>query len=173
MMIMCMLISVPVSAASLKSQAKKAYNTYMAGKHPNLKFALIYLDNNSVPELVVNDGTIYTYKKSSGVSLLQDDYEFDYKKYYKKQGVIYSEIIAGAIMDYDVFYYQRVSKGKLVHICRQEHYKSGKWIYYNPSFKKISKSKCNKQIKKYTGKKKATKLKYYLNTASKRAKYLK
>ena len=171
-LILCLGAGTKVHAASAKTLAKQAYKAYMAGISQNLEFALIYLDKDSVPELAVTNGRIYTYKKSSGMVLLQDDYEFDYKKYYKKKGVIYSDIIPGAVMDYDVGYYQRMSGGKLVTICHHMHYKSGAWKYYNAKYKIVTKAKYKKLIKKYAGSRKLTKIKYYKNTAANRNRYL-
>ena len=172
MLTLCLTCLLPVQAASAKSMALDAYRAYMERQYSSLEFGLIYLDKDSIPELVLSNGAIYTYKKASGMSLLQDDHEFDYQKYYKKKGVIYSDIIPGAVMDYDVGYYSRVSGGKLVRLCSFDHYNSGKWVYYNTKYKKISKTKFNSLIKKRVGNKKATKIKYHKNNASDRAKYL-
>lgn len=171
-LLLCAAGGMKVQAASAKAMAKTAYNSYMAGAHSNLKFALIYLDKDSVPELVVSDGKIYTYKKASGMVLLQDDYEFDYQKYYKKKGVIYSDIIPGAVMDYDVGYYQRVKGKKLATIVSFNHFRSGKWEYFNSKYKKINKNQFKSLIKKYAGSRKLTKIKYYQNTPANRNRYL-
>ena len=82
-MLACVLGSlVTAHAASAKGAAMADYKTFMAGQGSYLEFGVIYLDKDTIPELVLNNGRIYTWKKASGMKLLQDDYEFDYQKYY-------------------------------------------------------------------------------------------
>lgn len=164
-----------VQAATAKADALQAYRNYLENQRSFLKFSVIYLDKDAIPELVLNDGKIFTYKKSTGMKLLQDDYEFDYKKYYKKKGVICSDIIMGAMMGYDVVVYSRVANGKLKGFCRSHHYTNGKWEYakYSRSrISKVAKAQFNALIRKYAGKKKLTKIKYHANTAADRDRYL-
>ena len=74
-----------VQAATAKVDALQAYRNHLESQRSYLKFSVIYLDKDTIPELVLNDGKIYTYKKSTGMKLLQDDYEFDYKNIIKRK----------------------------------------------------------------------------------------
>lgn len=111
-LVLAAVLPLNVQAASAKSKAIKAYknflaqdtipwgtDTYYTAVPTNTcKFALAYIDKNSVPELVVRSSyvthiagfsVIFTYKngKVQPVSNIQDDGDF---YYYKKKGVFAS-----------------------------------------------------------------------------------
>lgn len=157
------------SSSSAKKKALKAYQEFLKSGYINIeendipvpkrlcKFALIYLDNDSIPELVINydgmefdnpwiNGVLYSYiggriKKLDVMGMM------DHLSYYKKKGVLadysYSDLGGVGIS------YSRLNNGK----------------YQNS----LSASK----IKKYVGNTKQTRVKFYKNTETNRQKYLK
>ena len=55
LLVMTVQLSFPAMAATKKSQALAAYRTYLEGRKGGyVTFSVIYLNNDSVPELVVN-----------------------------------------------------------------------------------------------------------------------
>lgn len=201
----------PVQAASQKSKALKAYKTFLSkntvtwhsysSKKINLqkcKFALAYIDKDSVPELILNsagnenchaDGyyELYTYKngKVKFVTNLMDGFSC-----YKKKGVFCA--VHEGTGGYESYYYQ-FSKGKAFYkLYRMSEKKSNVdinqdgWIgvyykkvtkartpQYESSTVKVSKSAFNKELKKIVGNAKNKTVKYYPNTAKNRTKHLK
>ena len=185
-------------AASQKTKAMKAYKKMMTDKYiykenwrmltKNCHFAVAYIDNNSVPELVVfNDwdiphlggyGMLYTYR--NGKVQYVTGLTLDEKKtlgYYKKKGILtdayaqqgmkgvsYLKLKSGKVSD--VLYKEYVAKGNSWKL--KTYYK-----YASKKLTKVTKSKFNKALKSYVGSKKFTKFKFYKNTASNRKKYLK
>lgn len=193
--------AMPASAASTKSKALKAYKKLLAQKEitfvksidgtttkesfptSKMKFALVYLDNNTVPELVIDNldnipimyygeigfscfgNAVFTYK---GGKLKQlDVYTSNWRltKVYKKKGVFYSN---NTHHKKEAIYYY-IKGTKTIDIG----YFSPVMYYKNGAFKPIKKSAFQKLLKKYVGSTKATKIKYYKNTAANRKKYLK
>ena len=185
--------AMPASAASTKSKALKAYKKLLAQKEitfvrsidgtttklsfptSKMKFALVYLDNNTVPELVIDNldnipimwygeigfsdfgNAVFTYK---GGKLKQlDVYNSNWRltKVYKKKGVFYSN---NTHHKKEATYYY-IKGTKTIYIGSFE---NGKY-YKKSAFQKL--------LKKYVGSTKATKIKYYKNTAANRKKYLK
>lgn len=152
-------------------------------------FAFAYIDNNSVPELVIQSywsGSmfgyyeIYTYRNGKarridvnlGVSF----------EYYKKTGVLsdsywYTHPQGGPGSRTT---YYKLKNGKItatlskVKLEPNEMYNREKTVYnYNLNSKSIKKSKYNTQLKKLTGSKKAVTPAFYKNTAANRKKYIK
>ena len=195
--------AMPASAASTKSKALKAYKKLLAQKEitfvrsidgtttklsfptSKMKFALVYLDNNTVPELVIDNldnipimwygeklfsffgGAVFTYK---GGKLKQlDVYTSNWRltKVYKKKGVFYSNNTHTYDKKDAIYYY--IKGTKTIDIGN---FSAGKY-YKNGAIKPIKKSAFQKLLKKYVGSTKATKIKYYKNTAANRKKYLK
>ena len=84
-------MAIPVSA-STKTAAKKAYKNYM-GENGITDYALIYFDNDSVPELLVDDMgelSLFTYKNKKVTPYKNSVIErrFEVIGYYKKQGCL-------------------------------------------------------------------------------------
>lgn len=203
--VLCMLVFVmmlcplEVQAASQKAKAMKAYKSmlskktmrwgddtyYKAVPTNTCKFAIAYIDNNSVPELIVTSGyvtrvagtvVIYTYRngkvqvvKSNTGRYYADSSKFSY---YKKKGIFISTYGTGGVTDS----YYKMSKSKASKkLMADDSLMYGK-SYYTCSgeeSKKISKSGFNKSLKKLVGSTKKTKAKFYKNTAANRKKYLK
>lgn len=174
------------SAASKKTEALKAYNRLLSKKNlkwkkgmklpaSRLKFSVIYLDKNSVPELFVDAsgaGTnhvsgsyrLYTYQngKVQEVGTYRDSFG-----YYKKKGVF----VTTTYLHGEYVSYHKFSKAKDTIKLRSETYYDT--AYYDEADRVIKKSTFNKQVKKLTGNKKRTAPVCYSNTAANREKLLK
>lgn len=192
--------SITSQAASQKTKAKKAYRTMLAKKYiykdgwrmttKNCDFALAYIDNDSVPELLVYNsddiphmggyGMLYTYSK--GKVKYVTGLAMDERKtlgYYKQKGILTD---AYAQQGYKSEYYIRLKSGKTTSVLCKEYkynFRSDKWKL--SSYKKLSsgklksasKSSFNKSLKSYVKTRKFTKFKFYKNTSKNRTKYLK
>ncbi len=192
--LMLVLAALPLNAqaASQKTKAIKAYTKMMSKstmrwgadtyytKVPtkNCEFAIAYIDNDSVPELIVRNtrdithiagfGVVYTYRNGK-VQVVKNIHIDDKFYYYKKKGVFVSMYVSGGTAES----YWTLSKGKAV--CRlSKEYRmiDRKYTYYAAS-KKTSKKKFNAALKKLVGSKKKTAVKFYKNTAAARKKYMK
>lgn len=175
-----------VNAKSAKSKAMAAYRSYLAANSDTvIKFSTIYLDNNTVPELLTLNGSygvsLYTYKngKVKHVGYLRSYYWENKIKYYKKTGVLESVNIhyglvhrgypklSGTSLNLSIYYTSEMGSKS----------SSSKVKYYKVNSKgesvKISKSTFNSKKKKLTQGKKASKAKFYRNTKTNRKKYLK
>lgn len=175
-----------VKAASPKSQALKAYKKFLSQKTINwgsgkklpsdkCSFALVYIDNNSVPELFVDGSSagvqhidggymLYTVKKGKVKKICKI---VDMFSYYKKTGVF----VTGTLLQGEYIAYRKL-KGSSGNIkLRTEEYYTKK--YYNGKDKEISKSRFESQLKKLVGKKKKSIPKCRKNTTANRKKYLK
>lgn len=189
--------SLNVEAASSKSKAIKAYKAFLSQKTipwgtdsyytavptKNCSFALVYIDKNSVPELVVKNlhdithiagfGVVFTYKngKVQPVSNIQLDGKF---YYYKKKGIYAGSYLSSGVLSYS---YCKMSGLKSVaKLAERKDTFTGKKSYYKAnsgSGKVISKSKFNSSLKKLVGSAKRSTAKFYRNTKKNRTKYLK
>lgn len=185
MLFALMLAPLNVSAASQKTKALKAYKSYMAKKGSSAKFAVAYLDKDSVPELIYYVPSkpqykVFTWKNGKMKTVFSADYSkdvsnsYDLTHYYKKKGVLRAVPYSGAagISGKGYFVY---SGGK--YKCRLSRINAfGEISCYKVSgmkFTKISASQFNSSLKKLTGNSKVSKLKYYKNTAANRTKRLK
>ncbi|MCD8018265.1 MAG: hypothetical protein LUF92_01380 [Clostridiales bacterium] len=186
----------------MKKKALKAYKKFLSQdtikwnktstkvKLSKCEFLLVYLDNNSVPELIVSSGSnnlasaggevLYTYKNGKVKYVDYAKYGF---YYYKKKGVYYKYYDGGQ------FYYYTFSKGKSKYVLNviNESVNSRDWegdgkrtyAYYkitNSSTgagKYILESEYKAYFKKLVGSKKAKEPKLHKNTAKNRKKYIK
>lgn len=195
-----LLLPADAQAASAKKSALKAYNKFLQKKsyviekeNYNLAdsvFSVAYIDNNSVPELLVRmdrkDGNntlsrlaLYTYRNGKVKILhtqsmgLLGSYGNDYG-YYKKKAVFFMDFAHGY---YGSRSYYKISNGKaaLKLYKGTEMRTSGKSkiTYENAAGKKIKKVQFNQSLKKMVGAKKATWMKMYPNTAANRASRIK
>lgn len=180
-------------AASAKTKALKAYKSMLASKAKLEKFgiyradsfAIAYIDNDNVPELIVNGADfqdtqfLFTYKngkiKKVGAYLLQmhDAPPF---VYYKKKGVFRAVVYWVESVSQE-YYTLKNGKTNLIIFKFKNGYdkKENGWYrwYRDRGSKKISKAAFNKLLKKKTGNTKATIIKTYkANTAANRNKYL-
>lgn len=192
-------LSAPQQASALtqKQSAMKAYKTFLAKskiswgtvsvKASKCKFAVAYIDNNSVPELIVYSpepsqaagyARLYTYssKKVKLVSSLRgatvgsnSSYVFNY---YKKKGIfVDTSFSAGS----EGYHYTKLSGTKATRkVTSGYSYLTGKWSYRNDSTNKaITKTKFNSLLKSLKGSASKTKAAFHSNTSANRTKYLK
>lgn len=194
-----------VEAASAKKKAMKAYKKMLAKsvlktkvegtpkiKTKKLEFGIAYIDNNSVPELVVRridregfymgcDILVYTYYKgkvrqltfafgSRGIQDEGDNPAYQKPRYYKKTGILF------ASEQYGEQYFWKLSKGKIkscsLWYLHNEFSDDGENEYYDDG-EKISEETYNHLKRKLTKKKKASYFKFRKNTSKNRKKYLK
>lgn len=192
-LLLCVSLAAPavnVQAASKKSQAIKAYKQFLGSKPDNgsYDFAMIYLDNDSVPELLVG-AFLYTYKdgKVTQHSVVFGDSGLSY---YKKKGVIvtlhtHNNVIYKEGMqssDYYKFTKTKLTR-KLYKECVYKINASGKaagkkkysYSRYNSKNMQVktTKAKFDSALKQLAGKKKPVKIKLHHNTKANRNKYLK
>lgn len=192
------LIPLKAEAASQKTKALKAYNKMLAKKtirwgtdssYPsiptkNCKFAVAYIDNDSIPELIVYNakdvphmvgyGMVYTYKngKVKAVENVNIDAKF---YYYSKKGVFVTSYCQGGV----TYTYFKLSKGKAAEKLQQGkpvYPPNAPYYYYKISKDKrsqITKKSFTKALNNMVGKKKKTTAKFYKNTSGNRKKYLK
>ncbi|MCD8348922.1 MAG: hypothetical protein LUD16_13475 [Lachnospiraceae bacterium] len=187
-----------VEAASSKSAALKAYKKFLAQETipwgddsyytavptKNCSFAIAYIDNNSVPELIIRNstdithlagwGVIYTWRNGEMTLVGNIDYDGSFY-YYKKKGIYVTSYTMGGT----AYKYFKLSKGtatyKLSMINRivvTPSSNSTVTSYYNGSGKEISSSAFNSKLAKLTGSTNRTELTLYKNTARNRKKYL-
>lgn len=185
-LVMTVQLSFPAMAATKKSQALAAYRTYLEGRKGGyVTFSVIYLNNDSVPELVVNR-EIFTWKNGSMIRIKNpNESMYMITGYYKKKGILVQEYVHGGYYPSDVIDYAKMSGTALT--VKLEDFKSGetnistgkvKWghTYHKISSsgsQKITKSAFNKALKKLVKTRKKTKIKAYENTETNRAKQLK
>ena len=91
LMAMLLAFAIPVSA-SVTTDAKKAYKKYM-GENGVVFYAYIYFDNDSVPELLIDEmgiPSLYTYKNQTVTPYKYATVNryFEVSGYYKKKGCL-------------------------------------------------------------------------------------
>ena len=148
-------------------------------RQSDIDFAVAYIDNNNVPELILRRpdkrgcacAYVYTYRKGKVVRVRypfskmefgRDGSSTEITGYYKKKGIFLFEVLMG-----DQRYYLRLKNGKAKMIA----WNTGGYTDY-PNYPK-TKSKYKRVLRKYTGGKKKTKIKWHVNTMANRNKYLK
>ena len=166
--------AMPASAASTKTKALKAYRKFLEKEKDNLfyqYFGIAYINNDSVPELVaygLGGKPTICYYKNGKVKKLWSAANCYYSHYYKKKGVVKQTAYRPEEWDYYGYVKVNLAKNKSSILSG---YSDGK--YENSKNKTISKKQFNNILKKAVGKTKASKIKYYKNTAANRKKYLK
>ncbi len=193
-LLLCLSLAIPavrVQAASEKSQAIMAYKQYLSSKENNgsFDFAMIYLDNDSVPELLVGGVNLYTFEDGAMVHHSATFGDSGYG-YYKKKGVFVSMHTHFNVFDrsaYENWDYSKFAKStitkKLFRDCVYKTNSSGKvagkkkYTYSKYNTKgttvKTSKSKFRSILKQMVGKEKMTKIQMHHNTSANRNQYLK
>ena len=198
-MVAVMLMPVGVQAASQKSMAIQAYKKFLSNatipweddwnvRASRCWFALAYIDNNNVPELIVSNsldvphagghGRIFTYKNGKVrriVNLYMDNSKFSY---YKKKGIYADSYVQGGVTN---TYYKLSGITKTKKLSIFKNVARLAWLpkgtsYYDISGAanvKISKKTFNKKLKKMVGSKKMTNVSLKKNTSSNRKRYLK
>lgn len=187
-------------AASQKSKALSAYKKFLSksyvkigyGKDENYKaypknwkFALAYIDNDSVPELVIDAGydyrsypctMVYAYTGGKVKKVSEETGHGATFKYYKKKGMLRYDWAYHGYASKD---YVRYNSGKGTHFLSAYTDRDGSEAYYKGSWSgrpyenEISKSLLLKNLRKYVGTTTPTKAVYHKNTSSNRTKYLK
>lgn len=180
-------------AKTTELQALDAYKALLSGKSvkwgdtnskiplEKCSFALAYIDNNTVPELILQNigntdhavgyGSLYTYKNNKVVclgSLSMNDTLY----YYKKKG-IYVDNYTG--MGFSSDFYNKLSGTKIsTKLIKSKNYLADNSIAcsYSTGSEEITKVQFKRKLKKLVGLKKKTVLRFYQNTASNRSKYL-
>lgn len=173
-----------VQAVSARTKAMNSYKALLKGRSSKEKFAVVYIDNNSVPELVLDRqatgsrvsgfGDLYTYsggkrvKVNNSINIIGNVFS-----YFKKTGGFKDD---DSYQGAEVTGYYKLSGKKAV--CKAYKKVIAEWTgqggtYYYVNNKKVSKSKFNACVKSVTKGKKATKAKLYANTKKNRDKYLK
>lgn len=196
MLMALVMLPMNAQAASAKSKAIKAYKAFLAQDTipwgtddyytavptKRCKFSLVYIDKNSVPELVVQSGyvthaagcgVVFTYKngKVQPVNNIQLDGDF---YYYKKKGIYATSYLGAGRLSYGYYKLSGLtSTGKL---SEAKDIMSGDKFYYRitaSNTKLITRKKFNSLLKNLVGSTKKTKAKFYKNTKKNRTKYLK
>ncbi len=143
-------------------------------KTSTLKFGLVYIDKDAVPELVVLAGAnshvagsyaVYTYTKGKTVLLANSR---DGVSYYKKTGVL----VTCSLLQGEYTNYFTVSSGKAA-LAVSSYVGYYEKYYEGEAEKVITKKAFQKKIASLTGRKKKGKITYRKNTAKNRNKYLK
>lgn len=184
MLLMCCIIFVgtKVDAASAKSKALEKYRSIMVGKSSYTNFAVVYLDNDKIPELITSGSygssgyVIITYK--NGKLLTRESRNKPYC-YWKKRGFFSildarSSYYAGYGWEETKYYKMKKNSNELVaYFHLHKDYNDGSRVvkYYSKG-SEISKGSFDSVILKYKKNTKGREIKYYTNTLSNRKKYL-
>lgn len=180
-------------AKTMKRQALDAYNTFLSDKSvkwgdsdlqiplDKCSFALAYIDNNSVPELILYNlgntshiqgyGLLYTYKNNN-IICLESLSMNDPFCYYKKTG-IYIDNYTG--MGFSTDFYNKISGTKIsIRLSRSKGYLVDDSVSctYSTGSGEITKAEFKKKLRKLVGSRKKTTPEFYQNTAVNRTKYL-
>lgn len=193
-MVLCVLaafLAVPcvrAEAAPAKTKALRAYEKFLSKgtiawdtnyKVPakDCEFAIAYLDQDKVPELILHNssvshvaayGRIFTYKNGKVKRVGTVDMDDSKFYYYKKKGIFISHYENGGSFDN----YRKIIKGKIVHkLQKGRQIPENRTRYYDAGRKEISKSRFNQELKKLVGSKKKTSAKFHKNTSKSRKKY--
>ncbi len=193
-LVSALMLPLAAQAASKVTLAKQAYKASLLSypaHSADAGFALIYVDNDNVPELAISDTSIYGYGSLSrfvrGTSTtpyyqgtgwttkVGETCRLDY--YYPKKNMLVGTYVHASRFEVAEWHYYLKAKGnrcteKLSYVITGSGKKKVKF-YYNEKGKKISKSKFNKQLKKLVGNQKPKKIKYYRITKKNIAKYCK
>lgn len=204
LLLLCMtvilMIPVETQAASTKAKALKAYRKLLTqsrikwndyGTYVNSKdcfFAIAYVDNNSVPELILECyttshaegyGALYTYRngKAQLVTGLSLNGPF---RYYKKKGIFIDNYTGSGVGQN---YYTKLYKGKAytkLGKAEEVQYWNNNKVSYTytdctdlSNYKQISKSTFKKRLKKLVGSSKVRTVSMKTNTKANRSRYLK
>lgn len=191
--------SVTSNAASAKKKALKAYSKFLSSEtiswegswsvsSANCSFAIAYVDNNSVPELIVENsmdnphaagyGILYTYKNGKVKKVANLELNGGTFIYYKKKGIFKDNYSQAGWFTTHIYKFsgKRASEKLIADINMAGAPANVSSVYYKVSGTKhtvITKSAYKKKLKSLTKSKKSTKAKFYKNTAAKRKQKLK
>ncbi|MDO5132580.1 MAG: hypothetical protein Q4D81_06325 [Eubacteriales bacterium] len=204
-MVFCLIPAMSGEAASTKSKALSAYKkklsqstitvlpkgekvldrndnyvTYKSSKKSNVEFAIAYIDNNNVPELILEDKNygygVWTYRNGKVKCVLWGDtYDAPYG-YYRKKG-IYEDIAYSEGTPFTKCFY-KFKDGKMTlklskFVYEKGHAEADYYIGGTYSGRQVSLAEFRKKLKSYVGNTKVTKIKMKSNSKKNRNKYLK
>ena len=156
------------------------YVTYKSSKKVNVKFALAYIDNNNVPELILQDDHygygVWAYRHGKVTCVHWEDSYGDPYGYYRKKGIYEDKTYTEGSPFYKHFY--KYKSGKMTQKLGKFVFQEGEpeaeyYIHSGSSSREVSKSTFRKKLKSYVGSTKVTKFKMHKNTSKNRKKYLK
>lgn len=193
--------AMPGEAASAKSKALAAYKkklsaskvtvlpagkkvvvhcydtvTYKYSHRANIKFDIAYIDNDNIPELILQDARycygVWTYKNGKVICVHWGDSLTDPYGYYRKKGIYEDIHYTEGSPFYKLFY--QFKNGKMARKMTKTVLEEGKSDaeYYVLS-KRVSKASFKKKLKSYVGSTHVTKISLKKNTSTNRKKYLK
>ena len=201
MLVFTAIPAMPGEAASAKSKALSAYKkklsaskvtvlpagkkvtvnyydtiTYKYSRRANIKFDLAYIDNDNIPELILQDNRycygVWTYKSGKVKCVLWGDSLTDPYGYYRKKGIYEDVHYTEGSPFYKQFY--QFKNGKMSHkmtkIVLEEGEPDAEYIIHS---KTVSKAAFKKKLKSYVGNTHVTKISLKKNTSTNRKKYLK
>ena len=207
MLVFTAIPAMPGEAASTKSKAMSAYKkklssskltvlpagrkvmnrndryvTYRYSKRANVKFAIAYINNDNVPELILKDNYygygVWAYQNGRVKCVLWGDTYDDPYGYYRKKG-IYEDIGWSEGSPFTKSFYQ-FKNGKMTEKLSKFVYQEGQaeadYYMHSSSYRyprEISKATFKKKLKSYVGSTHVTKISLKSNTSANRKKYLK
>ena len=150
--------------------------TYAGTKASEVKFALIYLDNDSIPELAVYDKnycySVLTYRNGKVVRLFGKFENFAYPtKYYKKKCAFIA--VSPMISKMNKFIVRDNAAGKYFMKFQDDIKSTTEYYRGSSNHKQISSARLRSFMKNYTNGATLTRITYYQNTKTNRNKYLK
>lgn len=202
-LVVVMIPAIPGEAASTRSRALAAYRkklsgstvtvlpkgkklitkdlyyvSYKCSKRENVKFTIANIDNNNVPELVLEDPKygygIWTYRNGKVTCVRWEDSYGEPYGYYRKKGIFVNLWHGIWGPNEKNLYY--LKNGKMKQKWKKFDGGIGDAAYYtwtSPYWKEISWSSFNRKRKVYVGSSKLIKFKMHKNTSGNRKKYLK
>lgn len=195
--VLTLALTLTASAASKKKKAVNAYKKFLSKstitiqnpktkvKTKKLKFAVVYLDNDNIPELIIDRTSTLAkmpwgapafspncyliYKYTGKVKqIAHANSNFAINTYFKGKSIfVQSGFIDDGNGKKTFNTYNHITGSKLTQIASQV---GDKYLVNN---KEATKADYEKEIKKYTGGASPTSIKYYKNTASNRKKKIK
>ncbi len=154
------------------------YESYKPSKASKVRFAIAYIDNDNIPELILkyrasNEQTpgltaVYTYKNGKVKRVFTGEASESFSGYYRKTGVYCLRNSYDTIVDD----YYKLYKAKTKLILRKDSY-SGYYKRTKGELKKTSSYEFSKKLRSVTKGKSLTKIKFHKNTKGNRKKYLK
>lgn len=152
---------------------------YTAVPTKNCDFAVAYIDNDFIPELIVYNGldithaaghgVLYTYKNGK-VRVVENIHLDGSFSYYEKKSVFVGDYVMGGI----TYHYYKMKNGKATRVLRmgEENFR-GMFYYDDVREQEMSKKEFDNALKKLVGSSKKKNLILRENTADARKKYLK
>ena len=168
------------NATSAKMKALEKYRLIMAQKSSSSTFAIVYLDNDKIPELITCIRSTYmiiTYKNEKFLIRSCGDAIPSY--YWKKRGIftgVYGRANFFAVYGWEETDYYKVNKEivkRIAYIHEKNDYNNGSMaVEYFRNEKKVSKETFNLFLLKYKKGTKGRKIKFHTNSSDNRWKYL-